>query len=241
MTSRAHGPPRGESLVARLPSMARELVGAAVLVVDQDEKVHAGMAQLLGAASLHVTSARDPEAAMAQVERQFFSVVLIDLVEHPTHEGKPALWSMLTQDARQPAGGVRRVFGRSEESAFQDRGPGNPRLDQGAVQQPLAEADEDPVGRIAIEGRPLGHTGLADVERHARISLAAVPVAPVALEVAQPHRQLVDGRLNLLQAEDIGLFAIEEILDLRLAGADAVDVPRRDFHPPIVNRPPAGA
>ncbi len=74
---------RNESLTTRIPGMARELVGAAVLVVDQDPNVHQGMAQLLGAASLHVTCVRDPEAAMAQVERQFFSVMLVD-IDTPT-------------------------------------------------------------------------------------------------------------------------------------------------------------
>lgn len=59
--------------------MARELVGAEVLVIDQDPSVQNGMAQLLGAASLHVTPAKDPEAALAAVDRQFFSVILVDL------------------------------------------------------------------------------------------------------------------------------------------------------------------
>ncbi len=70
---------RNESLAARIPGMARELVGAEVLVIDQDDNVQKGMTQLLGAASLHVTGVKDPEAALAAVDRQFFSVVLVDL------------------------------------------------------------------------------------------------------------------------------------------------------------------
>ncbi|HVK74454.1 MAG TPA: response regulator [Kofleriaceae bacterium] len=74
------------SLSARIPGMARELVGAEVLVVDQDERVHQGMGQLLNAASLHVTCVRDPEAALAQIDRKFYSVVLVDL-DTPTPSG----------------------------------------------------------------------------------------------------------------------------------------------------------
>ncbi len=70
---------RQESLAARIPGMARELVGAEVLVVDQDPNVLGGMTTLLGAASLNVTGVKDPEAAIAAVERQFFSVILIDI------------------------------------------------------------------------------------------------------------------------------------------------------------------
>jgi DNA-binding NtrC family response regulator len=62
-----------------MTSMARELVGIEVLVVDQDESVQKGITQLLSAAGLHVTAVGDPEEALAQVDRQFFSVMLIDL------------------------------------------------------------------------------------------------------------------------------------------------------------------
>lgn len=65
--------------LSRMTSMARELVGIEVLVVDQDDKVQKGVTQLLSAAGLHVTAVGDPEAAIAQVERQFYSVVLIDI------------------------------------------------------------------------------------------------------------------------------------------------------------------
>jgi DNA-binding response OmpR family regulator len=55
------------------------LVGVEVLVLDADERVHAGIAQLLSEAQLHVTCVRTADAALAAVERQFFSVALIDI------------------------------------------------------------------------------------------------------------------------------------------------------------------
>ena len=55
------------------------LVGVEVLVLDADERVHAGVAQLLGEAGLHVTSAADAERALALIDKQFFSVALIDI------------------------------------------------------------------------------------------------------------------------------------------------------------------
>jgi len=68
-----------EMSMVRMMSGARELVGAEVLVVDQDEKVHRGTTQLLSAANLHVTCTADPDQAVVLVEKQFFSVVLIDI------------------------------------------------------------------------------------------------------------------------------------------------------------------
>jgi DNA-binding response OmpR family regulator len=64
---------------SRVTSIARELVGIEVLVIDQDERVQRGITQLLSQAGLHVTCATDPEAGLALVERRFFSVVLADL------------------------------------------------------------------------------------------------------------------------------------------------------------------
>ena len=72
---------------------------------------------------------------------------------------------------------------------------------------------------------------LAHVQPDARISFAAVPVAPVALELAQPHRQLVDRGFDLLQAQHVRLLVLDELLKLRVAGTDAVHVPRGDLHP----------
>jgi DNA-binding response OmpR family regulator len=63
----------------RMHSIARELVGIEVLVVDQDDKVQKGIAQLLSQSGLHVTTAADPETALGHVDRQFFSVILVDL------------------------------------------------------------------------------------------------------------------------------------------------------------------
>lgn len=55
------------------------LVGIEVLVLDGDEGVHAGIEQLLSEASLHVTCVADPDRARALVDRQFFSVALVDI------------------------------------------------------------------------------------------------------------------------------------------------------------------
>jgi len=58
---------------------SHHLVGIEVLVLDGDRSVHAGIAQLLSEAHLHVTCVSDPERAHALVERQFFSVALVDI------------------------------------------------------------------------------------------------------------------------------------------------------------------
>ncbi len=55
------------------------LVGVEVLVLDADQRVHAGIEELLSEASLHVTSVTDAERAIALVQRQFFSVALVDI------------------------------------------------------------------------------------------------------------------------------------------------------------------
>ncbi len=70
---------RSDSLATRLPALARAVVGAEVLVVDRDPRVHDGMTALLGAAELHVTCVADAAAAIASLEARFFSVVLVDL------------------------------------------------------------------------------------------------------------------------------------------------------------------
>jgi DNA-binding response OmpR family regulator len=50
-----------------------------VLVLDADQRVHAGIEQLLSEARLHVTCVTDPGRAEVLVDRQFFSVALIDI------------------------------------------------------------------------------------------------------------------------------------------------------------------
>lgn len=59
------------------------LIGMEVLVLDGDARVHAGIEQLLSEAHLHVTCVPDPERALRLVDRQFFSVALID-IDTPT-------------------------------------------------------------------------------------------------------------------------------------------------------------
>ncbi len=75
-----------ESIAGRLPTMARALVGAEVLVVDQDRRVHDGIGPLLASADLHVTCVSDREAALARVAVTFYSVILVDL-DTPTPSG----------------------------------------------------------------------------------------------------------------------------------------------------------
>jgi DNA-binding response OmpR family regulator len=55
------------------------LVGIEVLVLDGDRRVHAGIEQLLSEAQLHVTCVVDPERARVLVDREFFSVALVDI------------------------------------------------------------------------------------------------------------------------------------------------------------------
>ncbi len=55
------------------------LVGVEVLVLDGDDRVHAGIAQLLSEASLHVTCVTEAERALHLLDRQFFSVSLVDI------------------------------------------------------------------------------------------------------------------------------------------------------------------
>ncbi|MBV8757561.1 MAG: response regulator [Deltaproteobacteria bacterium] len=67
------------------------LVGVEVLVLDGDERVHAGIEQLLSEASLHVTCTADPARAAQLVERQFFSVALIDIDTPTPRAGIPTI------------------------------------------------------------------------------------------------------------------------------------------------------
>ncbi|HSK02698.1 MAG TPA: response regulator [Kofleriaceae bacterium] len=62
---------------------ATSLIGVEVLVLDADPRVHTGIEQLLAEAHLHVTCVADPHRALHLVDRQFFSVALID-IDTPT-------------------------------------------------------------------------------------------------------------------------------------------------------------
>src|SRR5512146_3332156 len=55
------------------------LVGVEVLVLDADQSVHAGIEQLLSEASLHVPCVTEAARAIELVQRQFFSVALVDI------------------------------------------------------------------------------------------------------------------------------------------------------------------
>jgi DNA-binding NtrC family response regulator len=63
----------------RPQTSAASLVGVEVLVLDTDPRVHAGIEQLLGEVHLHVTCVIDAERALRLVDRQFFSVVIVDI------------------------------------------------------------------------------------------------------------------------------------------------------------------
>src|SRR5260370_30813973 len=60
-------------------SMHPALIGVQVLVLDHDVTVHAGIAQLLSEISLQVTCVATAERALAMVERECFSVALVDI------------------------------------------------------------------------------------------------------------------------------------------------------------------
>jgi len=68
-----------EASVFRPLNSAVSLIGMEVIVLDADPRVHAGIEQLLAEAHLHVTCVADPERALRLVDRQFFSVALIDI------------------------------------------------------------------------------------------------------------------------------------------------------------------
>src|SRR5262249_59666911 len=75
-----------------------------------------------------------------------------------------------------------------------------------------------------------GGEGLAHLQRDARVPLAAVEVAPVALHLAEGRGNLIGGRFDFLQADDVRALLRDPLLDLRLPRPDAVDVPGRQLH-----------
>ncbi len=72
-----------DASISRPSTTGSHLVGMEVLVLDSDERVHAGVEQLLSVAQVHVTCVADPARALALADRQFFSVALID-IDTPT-------------------------------------------------------------------------------------------------------------------------------------------------------------
>jgi DNA-binding NtrC family response regulator len=80
----------------RSVSASSALVGVEVLVLDGDDRVHAGIEQLLSEASLHVTCTADPAKALQLVERQFFSVALVD-IDTPAPRGGIATIARIKQ------------------------------------------------------------------------------------------------------------------------------------------------
>ena len=64
---------------SHLSSSVRDLVGAEILVIDQDERIQRGMTQVLSAAKLHVTCTSKPADGFELLRRNFYSVVVVDL------------------------------------------------------------------------------------------------------------------------------------------------------------------
>lgn len=67
------------------------LVGVEVLVIDNDKRVHAGVEQLLSEVHLHVTCVTNATDALALVDRQFFSVALVDIDTLSPRDGIDAI------------------------------------------------------------------------------------------------------------------------------------------------------
>jgi hypothetical protein len=79
------------------------------------------------------------------------------------------------------------------------------------------------------EERTLGRDGFADVERDARVALTSVPVAPVALDLAEDKWDLIGRGFDFLQANDVRALLLDPGLNLGVARPDAVDVPGGDL------------
>lgn len=60
-------------------SIVRQIIGAEVLLVDQDKSVQHGMTALLHQAKLNITCVDTPEQAYEALAKRFYSVVIIDL------------------------------------------------------------------------------------------------------------------------------------------------------------------
>ena len=115
--------------------------------------------------------------------------------------------------AREVLAAVRHVDGRDAHAADECR------HDAGFVIE--VGMGEHRLGRAA---------GLAHEERDARVGALPVPVGPVVGKPAERRGNLLARRLQLLQADDVRLLAADPLDQLRLARADAVDVPGRDLH-----------
>src|SRR5712691_2546228 len=75
------------------------------------------------------------------------------------------------------------------------------------------------------KGRSFRGERLADVEGDARVAFAAVPIAPVALHLAESGRHLIRGGFDFLQADDVRALVRDPVVDLCLTRPDTVDVP----------------
>src|SRR5688572_32218561 len=80
-----------------------------------------------------------------------------------------------------------------------------------------------------MKRRPVRKGEPAHVQTDSGIPFPAVPVAPVTVQLTEPDGKLIERGFDLLQTQHVGLFSIEKIVELRLTGADTVDVPGRDL------------
>ncbi|HEY4244625.1 MAG TPA: response regulator [Kofleriaceae bacterium] len=97
MTSRDQSVSTSGSFRQLSHNAAQALVGLEVLVLDADEGVHAGIAQLLSEAHVHVTCFADPIAALRRIDRQFFSVLLVDIDTPTPQAGIDTIQEMKTK------------------------------------------------------------------------------------------------------------------------------------------------
>jgi hypothetical protein len=81
------------------------------------------------------------------------------------------------------------------------------------------------MGERRTEGREI----VADQQCDARIAFAAVPIAPVALDLAERPDDLFSSGFDFLETDDSRTLACDPVLDLRATRPDAVDVPGRDL------------
>ena len=85
------------------------------------------------------------------------------------------------------------------------------------------------VERRVREPGLIGKRVAPDVQPDARVRAVAVPVTPVALHLAERGRNLRGRGLDLLEADDVGVVAVQPLQELRLARANPIDVPGGDL------------
>ena len=80
------------------------------------------------------------------------------------------------------------------------------------------------MGVVDVRGEPA-----ADVQGHAGVAAGAMPVARISFD-RTALRDLIELRLDLLQADHVGLFRGRPGRELLVPRADSVHIPGSDFH-----------